>query len=131
MFYTKRLMAGKPVAAEQSAIFTRAIATPLACGNTVILKASVDKLALRAQELTSGDPRDERNALGTLINREAGEKLSDLIEDTESKGAHLVAGGQAQGVVMQATVMDKITHDMRLYSEASFGPLVAVIALGQ
>lgn len=63
MFSTKRLMAGKSAAAEQSAIFTQAIATPLACGNTVILKASVDKLALRAQELTSGDPRDERNAL--------------------------------------------------------------------
>ncbi|MGM0856921.1 MAG: aldehyde dehydrogenase [Pseudomonadota bacterium] len=87
----------------------------------------VDKLALRAQELTAGDPRDERNALGTLINREAGEKLNDLIDDAESKGAHLVAGGRAQGVVMQATVMDKVTHEMRLYSEESFGPLVAVI----
>lgn len=91
-----------------------------------VAEAFVEKLARRAQALTAGDPRDEGNTLGTLINNEAGEKLNGLIDDALAKGARLAAGGKAEGVVMQATVVDGVTSDMRLYSEESFGPVVAV-----
>ena len=67
------------------------------------------------------------NTLGTLINAQSGEKLNSLIDDAVTQGAHLAAGGKAEGVVMQATVIDGVTSDMRLYSEESFGPIVAVI----
>lgn len=87
----------------------------------------VDKLAARAKALTAGDPRDPSNTLGTLINAQAGEKLNSLIDDAMEKGARLAAGGKAQGVVMQATVIDGVTSDMRLYGEESFGPVVALI----
>lgn len=87
----------------------------------------VEKFVARAQALKAGDPRDESNALGTLINAQSGEKLNSLIDDAVTQGAHLAAGGKAEGVVMQATVIDGVTSDMRLYSEESFGPIVAVI----
>lgn len=87
----------------------------------------VEKFAARAQGLKAGDPRNESNTLGTLINAQSGEKLNSLIDDAVSRGAHLAAGGKAEGVVMQATVIDGVTSDMRLYSEESFGPVVAVI----
>lgn len=87
----------------------------------------VEKFVARAQVLIAGDPRDESNSLGTLINAQSGEKLNNLIDDAVSKGAHLAAGGKAEGVVMQATVIDGVTSNMRLYSEESFGPVVAVI----
>lgn len=92
-----------------------------------IADAFVDKFAARAKALKAGDPRDKSHALGTLINPASGEKLNSLIEDAVDKGAHLAAGGKAEGVVMQATVIDGVTSDMRLYSEESFGPIVAVI----
>jgi acyl-CoA reductase-like NAD-dependent aldehyde dehydrogenase len=92
-----------------------------------IADAFVDKFAARAKALKAGDPRDERNTLGTLINAASGEKLNGLIDDAVEKGAHIAAGGKAEGVVMQATVIDGVTSDMRLYSEESFGPVVAVI----
>ena len=87
----------------------------------------VEKFAARAQALKAGDPRDESNALGTLINAQSGEKLNSLIDDAVAQGAHLAAGGKAEGVVMQATIVDGVTSAMRLYSEESFGPIVAVI----
>lgn len=87
----------------------------------------VEKFAARAQALKAGDPRDESNALGTLINAQSGEKLNSLIDDAVTQGARLAAGGKAERVVMQATVIDGVTSDMRLYSEESFGPIVAVI----
>ncbi|GGW62159.1 aldehyde dehydrogenase [Vreelandella hamiltonii] len=92
-----------------------------------IADAFVDKFAARAQALKAGNPRDERNALGTLINAQSGEKLNSLLDDAVSKGARVAAGGKAEGVVMQATVVDGVTRDMRLYREESFGPVVAVI----
>ncbi|WP_445010850.1 aldehyde dehydrogenase [Vreelandella stevensii] len=92
-----------------------------------IADAFMDKFAARAQALKAGNPRDERNALGTLINAQSGEKLNSLLDDAVSKGARVAAGGKAEGVVMQATVVDGVTRDMRLYREESFGPVVAVI----
>ncbi len=92
-----------------------------------IADAFVDKFAARAQALKAGNPRDERNTLGTLINAQSGEKLNSLLNDAVSKGARVAAGGKAEGVVMQATVVDGVTRDMRLYSEESFGPVVAVM----
>ncbi|GGW38630.1 aldehyde dehydrogenase [Vreelandella hamiltonii] len=92
-----------------------------------IADAFVDKFAARAQALKAGNPRDEGNALGTLINAQSGEKLNSLLDDAVSKGARVAAGGKAEGVVMQATVVDGVTRDMRLYREESFGPVVAVM----
>ncbi|GGC91771.1 aldehyde dehydrogenase [Vreelandella lutescens] len=95
--------------------------------DTQVADTFVEKFSARAQALKAGDPRDEGNPLGTLINAQSGEKLNSLIDDAVTQGAHLAAGGKAKGVVMQATVIDGVTSDMRLYSEESFGPIVAVI----
>ncbi|MEA3251767.1 MAG: aldehyde dehydrogenase [Pseudomonadota bacterium] len=86
-----------------------------------------DKLASKAASLKAGDPRDAANALGTLINRESGDKLNGLIDDAVEQGARLACGGKAEGVIMQPTLLDGVTPQMRLYREESFGPLVAMI----
>ncbi|MGM0784420.1 aldehyde dehydrogenase [Billgrantia gudaonensis] len=92
-----------------------------------VADAFVEKLAARAAALEAGDPRDEGNALGTLIDAESGHKLNAMLDDAEAKGARLASGGRADGVIMQATVVDGVMPDMRLYREESFGPVVAVI----
>lgn len=92
-----------------------------------VADAFADKLAAKAKSLKAGDPLAEGNALGTLINEQAGSKLNQLLEDALSKGATQLSGGAAEGVIMQATLVDNVTADMRLYSEESFGPVVAMI----
>jgi acyl-CoA reductase-like NAD-dependent aldehyde dehydrogenase len=44
-----------------------------------------------------------------------------------AKGATVTGAGVAEGVLMPAQVVDKVTSDMRLYSEESFGPVVAIL----
>jgi acyl-CoA reductase-like NAD-dependent aldehyde dehydrogenase len=44
-----------------------------------------------------------------------------------SKGARQLTGTPAEGVLVPATVIADVTKDMRLYSEESFGPVVALI----
>ena len=44
-----------------------------------------------------------------------------------AKGAKRVAGKDGSGVIMSACVIDRVTPGMKLYSEESFGPVVAVV----
>ncbi len=86
----------------------------------------VARLGRKAAMLPAGNPRGNV-VLGPLISREAAVKVEGLIKDAVDKGAVLVTGGQVDGALVAATVLDKVTPDMRVYYEESFGPIAAVV----
>ncbi|MGO6676919.1 aldehyde dehydrogenase [Rhizobium leguminosarum] len=86
----------------------------------------VTKLAARASQLPAGDPRGHV-VLGSLISLDAAKKMEELIADATAKGAKLVAGGKRSGTVVEATLLDHVTPEMRIYSEESFGPVKPII----
>jgi acyl-CoA reductase-like NAD-dependent aldehyde dehydrogenase len=86
----------------------------------------VDKLAARAAQLPAGDPRGHV-VLGSLISLAAAEKMDALIADATAKGAKIRAGGKRTGTVVEATIIDNVTADMRIYSEESFGPVKPIV----
>jgi vanillin dehydrogenase len=88
-----------------------------------------EKLAERARALPVGDPRDQGTAIGPLVNQAAVERVSGLVRDAVDKGARALSGGEPDGPCFPPTVLAGVTPDMRLYSEESFGPLVAVLAV--
>ena len=85
------------------------------------------KLGKKAESLAAGNARNSNNALGPLISKEAAAKVDVLVKDAVAKGAKLIAGGQVDGPVMQATVLDHVTRDMRIYHEESFGPVAPIV----
>jgi acyl-CoA reductase-like NAD-dependent aldehyde dehydrogenase len=87
----------------------------------------VDMLARKAATLVAGNPRDRSTPLGTIIGYEAVGRIDALVKDAVLKGARILSGGRANGTLMDATVLDHVTPAMRIYSEESFGPVVAVI----
>lgn len=87
----------------------------------------VSKLAQRAEALTVGDPAQGNVALGAVVDKSTVDRCMELIADARQKGAQVVAGGTAEGVFMRATVLDKVTPEMRVYHEESFGPMVCVV----
>lgn len=87
----------------------------------------VQKLVNRASPLVAGDPRSTDVALGTMITAEAATRVGALVQDALDKGGKLVLGGGIQGAVMQPTILDHVTSAMKIYSEESFGPVVAVL----
>jgi vanillin dehydrogenase len=87
----------------------------------------VDRLARKAAALVAGNPLDGKRPLGTMIGYEAVGRVDGLIKDAVSKGARILTGGRANAMLMDATVIDHVTPAMRIYSEESFGPVVAVI----
>ncbi|MBY5450317.1 aldehyde dehydrogenase (plasmid) [Rhizobium sp. WSM1274] len=86
----------------------------------------VAKLAARASQLPAGDPRGHV-VLGSLISLDAAKKMEELIADATAKGAKLVAGGKRSGTVVEATLLDHVTSEMRVYAEESFGPVKPII----
>ena len=90
----------------------------------------VAKLAARAAALPAGDPRSGQVVLGSLIGPEVAQRLQELIADAARLGATVAARGTAKGTVMSAAVLDRVTREMRIYSEESFGPVVCVVRVG-
>jgi vanillin dehydrogenase len=94
-----------------------------------IADAFVDKLAKRAAALPSADPRDHV-VLGSLVNLSAAERMDELIADASAKGAVVAAGGRRKGSIVEATIIDRVTPEMRVYSEESFGPVKPIVRVG-
>ena len=47
--------------------------------------------------------------------------------DAVAKGARLRAGGQRDNTIMDATILDHVTPDMRIYAKESFGPVACIL----
>ncbi len=92
-----------------------------------IADAFVAKFAAKASSLAVGDPREGKTPLGAVVDLKTVTHVQGLVADALADGAVQVSGGPANGVLMPATVVDKVTPAMRLFREESFGPVVAVI----
>lgn len=92
-----------------------------------VADAFVAKLVKKAVMLKAGHPTGPTLPLAALITPEAGVRIKALIDDAIQAGALLAAGGDIDGVIMQPTVVDRITPTMKLYTEESFGPVVSII----
>jgi acyl-CoA reductase-like NAD-dependent aldehyde dehydrogenase len=92
-----------------------------------VAEAFAKKFAVKVSSLTVGDPRKGSFTLGAVIDRKTVDHITRLAADAEKQGAHRLVAGTAEGVLMAPTVMDRVTPDMRLFREESFGPLVAIV----
>ena len=92
-----------------------------------IADAFVEKFRAKAASMPAGDPREGKTPLGAVVDLKTIKHVESLIADAVSKGATQVAGSAAVGVMMPATVIDGVEKSMRLYSEESFGPVVAIL----
>ncbi|PZQ48175.1 MAG: salicylaldehyde dehydrogenase [Rhodovulum sulfidophilum] len=92
-----------------------------------VYDAFLEKFAAKARTLVAGDPREGTCPLGAVVDRKTTEKLAGLVADAVGKGAAVISAGEPSGVLVPARIVAGVTPEMRLYSEESFGPVVAVI----
>jgi benzaldehyde dehydrogenase (NAD) len=93
----------------------------------VVADAFAQKFATKAKSMATGDPREGTTPLGAVVDQKTVSHVNSLIGDAERKGAKIIAGGQADSVLMPATVVDGVTNAMSIYRDESFGPVVAII----
>jgi aldehyde dehydrogenase (NAD+) len=91
----------------------------------------VERLAVRAQSIRLGDPRDAATTMGPLVSSVQMQRVLDYIEIGRREGATLVTGGGrggGAGYFVRPTVFCGVTPAMRIAQEEIFGPVAAVIS---
>ncbi|WCT76228.1 aldehyde dehydrogenase [Novosphingobium humi] len=87
-----------------------------------------EKFAAKVKTLTAGDPRLGNTPLGGVVDAKTVAHCLSLVDDAVAKGAVLLTGGETTlNVVMPAHLVDKVTPDMKLFRDESFGPVVGII----
>lgn len=92
-----------------------------------IVEEFAHKLGERAGALKVGDPRDQDTQIGPLVNEDALKRVTDHFGDAVAKGAKVITGGKSDGLYFEPTVLTDVRPEMRVYSEESFGPIVAIV----
>jgi acyl-CoA reductase-like NAD-dependent aldehyde dehydrogenase len=90
-----------------------------------------EKLSERMQEVRLGDPFDEATTMGPLNNEPVAAKMDEHVRDALDRGAELVAGGaRAAGFPTQLyyepTVLDRVSEEMEVARDETFGPIVPI-----
>jgi acyl-CoA reductase-like NAD-dependent aldehyde dehydrogenase len=92
-----------------------------------VADAFVEKFAAKVAAMPAGDPREGKTPLGAVVDRKTVDCVRGLIADALANGATQVAGGEGDGVLMPAHVIDRVTPEMKLFRDESFGPVVGII----
>jgi benzaldehyde dehydrogenase (NAD) len=92
-----------------------------------VADAFVEKFKTKVASMATGDPREGKAPLGAVVDLKTAQHVETLVQDALAHGAQKINGGAANGVLMAATVVDKVTPSMKLFRDESFGPVVAVI----
>ena len=91
--------------------------------------AFAEKLAERMGAMKVGRGAEDGVQVGPLINKEAVDKVSELVGDALDKGARAVVGarpGDGRGYFYLPTVLADVPGDARVLKEEIFGPVAPV-----
>jgi phosphonoacetaldehyde dehydrogenase len=92
-----------------------------------VADAFVEHLVKITKEWTYGDPLDPKVEMGTVISEEAAKLFERRVNDACARGAKLLVGNKRNGASYSPTVVDRVTPDMELVREETFGPVSPVL----
>ena len=101
-----------------------------------IFDSFLEKLISKLEKLKIGDPLDEVNDIGALINRKQFSKVLNYIkEGLDHPSSELICGGMppengemSKGYFTLPTIFSNTTNDWRLAKEEIFGPVLTAIS---
>jgi succinate-semialdehyde dehydrogenase/glutarate-semialdehyde dehydrogenase len=103
--------------------------------NRVFVQAGVydalaGRLAERSRALKVGNGLEQGVQIGPLIDGAAVEKLEQHLGDALAGGAEVIAGGRRHalgGSFFEPTVLTKVTRDMMIARDETFGPVMPLV----
>ena len=94
-----------------------------------IYERFVDKFTKKVNAMKVGNGMDEGVKIGPLIYPRAVDKVAGHVKDAIDKGATLLCGGtkpQKVGNFYQPTVLSRLTQEMAIAKEETFGPIAGL-----
>ncbi|WP_215189258.1 aldehyde dehydrogenase family protein [Exiguobacterium sp. s6] len=86
------------------------------------------KFVERVRALKFGNPNESDTQVGPLIDHDQVDRILDQIKQTVDAGATLQVGGNADGNVLEPTVVSGVTNDMPLAKNEIFGPVAVILS---
>jgi acyl-CoA reductase-like NAD-dependent aldehyde dehydrogenase len=90
----------------------------------------LERFLPKVEALRIGDPADEETDVGPVIDDDARERILAWVEEAQSQGATVLAGGDAADGLVRPTVLADVTPEMKVSCLEVFGPLCTVTAYG-
>ena len=82
----------------------------------------VEKVA----NLVHGDPLDEATFIGPMISESEASRLDNWIQEAKDAGASVLCGGQREGAMLQATILENVPESAKINAEEAFGPVSTI-----
>jgi len=87
----------------------------------------VDLLVERTRAVRYGDPFDPTMDMGTVIDEPSARRFEAVVNEAAAEGAGLLIGNVRRGALYSPTVLDRVTPNMRVVRQETFGPVSPVI----
>jgi acyl-CoA reductase-like NAD-dependent aldehyde dehydrogenase len=81
------------------------------------------RLTTAVSALKSGDPKDPETFIGPMISDKEAGRLDEWIQAAVSSGATLLCGGQRDGAMLAATLLEGVSSTSDVSCEEAFGPV--------
>ncbi|HEX4649501.1 MAG TPA: phosphonoacetaldehyde dehydrogenase [Steroidobacteraceae bacterium] len=82
----------------------------------------------RTRAVKYGDPMDPATDMGTVINEAAARSFEERVNDAVARGARLLYGNIRAGALYSPTVLDRVTPEMPVVKQETFGPVSPVMS---
>lgn len=86
-----------------------------------------DLVLAKTRAWSYGDPSDGDNLMGTVIDEQAAMLFEARVNEAIAQGARLLHGNQRQGALYAPTVIDRVSPQMTVVREETFGPVSPII----
>src|SRR5215207_5077921 len=86
----------------------------------------VQRLVEKTKGLKAGNPGEQDTIIGPLITEDAVSTVKSRVDEAVQKGAKILAGGEADGSVYQATLLTNVSRDTEFAQEETFGPVASI-----
>lgn len=73
--------------------------------------------------LVHGDPLDENTFIGPMISESEATRLHNWVDEAKAAGATVLCGGQRDGAMLEATVLENVPKAANVNAEEAFGPV--------
>ena len=86
-----------------------------------------DKLVAATKALKMGDPKNEDTFIGPMISEKEATRLDGWVQEAVKAGGKLLCGGNREGNMLEATLLENVPGNLDICAEEAFGP-VAVLS---
>lgn len=84
------------------------------------------KFTKKVKDLRFGDPMEQTTEIATLAREDLADDLEKQVDDAKEKGAKVILGGKRDKAYYAPTILTKVTKDMAIFKEETFGPVAPI-----